>query len=262
MAQVLVDYIQHLWEEGEAKTMASYVVAAVQFERPSLKGNLREAWQLLSLWGRLDQPLRATPLDGSMLLAFCGVLLEWQWRSLALISIVGFCGFLRTGEMFHIRRKHVVLPVKQGQGAVIFLDDTKTAQRNHLMWEKIFIEEQVGIQALRALCHGLSPADHLVAESVQKFRQLWKLVVAHLGLTSFHYLPYSLRRGGATSAYRNGATFDQLMEKGRWKHIQTARLYLDQGLQEAASLTIPAASRPKIRAAQQVFRAAGLGRVE
>ena len=34
-----------------------------------------------------------------------------------------------------------------------------------------------------------------------------KNIVQHLGLEQFHYLPYSLRRGGATSAYKSGATF-------------------------------------------------------
>eukprot|EP00438_Fugacium_kawagutii_P005653 Skav226155 [mRNA] locus=scaffold3275:8981:13610:+ [translate_table: standard] len=259
---VLNDYIQHLWEEGDTKTMASYAVASLQFHKPSLKGNLKGPWRLLSLWSKLEQPLRATPLDPKMLFAFCGTLLQWQWRSLALLSVVGFCGLLRTGEMFHIRRKHVVLPRKKNQGAVIFLEDTKTTQRNQLLWEKVIIEEQLGINALTELCKGKQAETFLVEDSPQKFRELWKSVVSHLGLTEFHYLPYSLRRGGATSAYRNGATFDQLVEKGRWKHIQTARLYLDQGLQEAATLSIPQASSQKIRAAQAVFTAAGLGRVD
>ena len=78
----------------------------------------------------------------------------------------------------------------------------------------------------------------------------------------FHYLPYSLRRGGATCAYRNGLSFDQLMAKGRWRNISTARGYLDQALQEFASISLPPQSLPKIRAAQKAIKAAGLGRVE
>eukprot|EP00438_Fugacium_kawagutii_P020958 Skav211849 [mRNA] locus=scaffold305:925833:932175:+ [translate_table: standard] len=262
LEEVLSDYLQHLWEEGDTRTMGSYAVAALQFHKPSMKGHLKKAWNLLSLWGRLEQPQRATPLDPPMLFAFCGTLIEWQWTSLALLSVVGFSAFLRTGEMFHIRRKHVVLPRQAGQSAVIFLEDTKTSQRNQRMWEKVVLEEQVAINALTRLTENKQPNDLLVKESVQKFRELWKSVVSHLGLTEFHYLPYSLRRGGATSAYRNGATFDQLVEKGRWKHVQTARLYLDQGLQEATTLTVPSASLRKIRAAQRTFKAAGLGRVE
>eukprot|EP00438_Fugacium_kawagutii_P000873 Skav218505 [mRNA] locus=scaffold1564:7454:12902:+ [translate_table: standard] len=262
LEQVLNDYIQHLWEEGDTKTFASYAVAAVQFHKPALKGHLKGPWRLLSLWGKLEQPVRATPLDPEMLFAFCGVLLEWQWPELAYLSVIGFCGLLRTGEIFHLRRKHVVLPQRQSQSAVIFLQDTKTTQRNQLLWEKVILQEQVAVAALRRLCANKAPDDFLTSTSVVKFRELWKLVVSHLGLSSLHYIPYSLRRGGATSNYRQGTTLDQLLEKGRWKHLQTARLYLDQGLQEYASLSIPASTLPKIRAAQRRFKAAGLGRVE
>eukprot|EP00438_Fugacium_kawagutii_P004409 Skav228594 [mRNA] locus=scaffold1161:75892:85912:+ [translate_table: standard] len=192
-----------------------------------------------------------------MLFAFGGTMMEWQWPELAYLSVVGFCGLLRTGEMFHLRRKHVVLPHRKDQGAVLFLEDTKTSQRNHLLWEKVIIEEKVAIACLRRLCDRKRASDLLVSTSVVKYRDIWKQVVTHLGLSCLHYIPYSLRRGGATSNYRQGATLDQLVEKGRWKHIPTARLYLDQGLQEFASLSIPPQAVPKIRAAQRKFKAAG-----
>ena len=83
-----------------------------------------------------------------------------------------------------------------------------------------------------------------------------------LQLTQFHYLPYSLRRGGATCAYREGMSFDLLMAKGRWRNISTARGYLDQALQEYAALQLPPPSLSKIRAAKNVSKAAKLGRVE
>ena len=83
---------------------------------------------------------------------------------------------------------------------------------------------------------GRAPTDFLVTESSAKYRKIWKQVVASLQLEQSNYLPYSLRRGGATSAYRQGATLDELLLKGRWKHVATARLYLDQGLQEFTNL--------------------------
>eukprot|EP00438_Fugacium_kawagutii_P016522 Skav222460 [mRNA] locus=scaffold3319:167084:173482:+ [translate_table: standard] len=254
---LLSAYIERLWEDGDTKTMASYTVAAVQYFQPKLKGQLKQPWKLLSLWSKLEQPRRATPLSPDLLLAVAGQFIAWRWQDLGHLCVVGFCGFLRTGEMFQLRRSHVVLPRSSSQDAVLFIQDSKTAKRNFLQWEKVIISEQVGIRSLRALCAHRRPDDLLVDVTPQKFRDLWHQVIQALGLGSFHYLPYSLRRGGATSAYRNGATFEQLLEKGRWKHLATARLYLDQGLQEYASLTTPPAAHPFIRAAQQSFRSAG-----
>ena len=55
--------------------------------------------------------------------------------------------------------------------------------------------------------------------------------------------------------------FDQLLAKGRWKHVSTARIYLDQALQEYTALVLPPAVSQRVRAANQRF-AAELGRVE
>ena len=256
---ILSDYIERLWEDGDTKSVASYALAALQFHQPTLKGQLRQSWRLLSLWNKLEQPRRATPLDPKLLLGFAGVFLRWQWDDLAHLVVVGFCGLLRTGEMFQLRRQDVVLPRYGHQSAILFLHDTKTAQRNLLTQEKVLITEEMGIYSLRCLCKGKAPGDLLVETTAPRFRTLWKEVVQALKLEGLNYLPYSLRRGAATSAYREGMGFDQLLAKGRWQHIATARLYLDQSLQELAALTIPMAAEPLIRAARTFFLAAKSG---
>ena len=64
-----------------------------------------------------------------------------------------WAGRLRTGEMFQLRRRDVVLPQHSGQSAMVFLHDTKTAQRNFQPSEKVLISEQAGISCLRLLCN-------------------------------------------------------------------------------------------------------------
>ena len=80
-----------------------------------------------------------------------------------------------------------------------------------------------------------------------------------LDVVGLEFRPYSLRRGAATAAYNEGASFDELLEKRRWRHIATARLYLDQALQEYATINLPIQKLPAIRAAQGKFVAAKLG---
>lgn len=40
---------------------------------------------------------------------------------------------------------------------------------------------------------------------------------------------HSLRRGFATSASKNGASFNSIMRHGRWKHDETVRSYIEEG---------------------------------
>ena len=85
---------------------------------------------------------------------------------------------------------------------------------------------------------------------------LWIPGMKLLPISSFHpglFKPYSLRRGGATSAYKNGCPLDTLVSKGRWQHLHTARIYLDTGLQALTSLTLPTASHPCLQAAIRFF---------
>ena len=72
-------YIESLWEDGEGRSAASYIMAAVQFHQPSTKRQLNSSWALVSLWHRLEQPRRATPLNPDLVLAFAGQFLQWGW---------------------------------------------------------------------------------------------------------------------------------------------------------------------------------------
>ena len=58
-------------------------------------------------------------------------------------------------------------------------------------------------------------------------------------LQSFHFKPYSLRRGGATAAFREGATWEQLMETGRWQDVRTLRLYIADAALELSAFATP-----------------------
>lgn len=87
--------------------------------------------------------------------------------------------------------------------------------------------------------------------SAVRFRTLWHRAVAFFLLEDFYILPYSLRRGGATSAFRAGVSFDQLLVRGRWTHQRTARIYLDEALQQSASMTFSASSNARLRWGRQ-----------
>ena len=246
---LMCTYIEQLWEGGEPKSNANYTIAAVQFFHPQLKKRL-----IISVWNKLEQPCRATPLDAELTLSVAGIFMLWQWPELAYLCVVGFSGFLRTGELFKLRRKDVVLATQRDKPCILFLADTKTSQRSVAQQEKVLITDQIAKECLKLLCRSRQLQDPLTSTHPAKFRSLWKEVMHFLKLDEFGYTPYSLRRGGATSAYKQGASLDELLLKGRWKHQATARIYLDQGLQELASLSLPAASRPRLALGTQTFQ--------
>lgn len=65
--------------------------------------------------------------------------------------------------------------------------------------------------------------------SANQFRSMLKLFCSFLHLEPCNFSGYSLRRGGASHAFASGQTLDQLLVKGRWQSVKTARVYLDSG---------------------------------
>ncbi len=247
------EYVEFMWIEGEPKSFANYLVASVQHHIPPSKRHMPRSWRLVATWNKLELPSRATPISPEMLTAMAGVLVEWRWPQVAFLVTVAYSCFLRTGEMFRLRRCHVILPKAPKQPGIIFLEDTKGGQRKQLQWEKVLVYEETAIICLKLLCHGCSQNSLLAPCSMYQFRKLWKDVVNHLQLQHLRIHPYSIRRGGATSAYRRGMSFEELVSRGRWSHIATARIYLDEGLQELASLQLPTATHARLRQYTSIF---------
>ena len=244
------EYIEHLWEEGEPKSTANYTLAAIQFYRPQTKHNLPWAWKLVKVWNAVEFPQRATPLTPQLLMSFAGIAFKWGQTELGWLLVVGFTLFLRTGELLSLKVQDVVL---RGSAGVVYLAPSKGAKRKFLPLERVEVSESICSQALQCLIRGKKPGDFLWSHSRHKFMSLWHDIVFDLELQNCNFFPYSLRRGGASSAYRAGSTLDQLVTMGRWSNVSTARIYLDLGLQALISLTLPAAAQPLFAKARSLF---------
>ncbi len=237
------NFIESLWADGFGKAEGSYLLAALQHMVPSLKNQLPLSWRLMKTWTKNELPTRAVPLGAQSVLAFAGLFWAWEEHALSAGILLAFDLFLRTGELFCIRRSDVeFFP----GGATVQLLETKSSARQ-IHSERMLIWDKTALLALRFLCRGKSPPDRLVDSSAIRFRSLWHRAVAFFLLEDFYILPYSLRRGGATSAFRAGVSFDQLLVRGRWTHQRTARIYLDEALQQSASMTFSASSKARLR---------------
>eukprot|EP00435_Cladocopium_sp_Y103_P030320 s1304_g7.t1 len=212
----VADFVEHLWESGRPKSEASYVLAAIQFFRPQTKHHLVWSWKLVKTWNQVELPTRATPFSAEVLLSIVGQAFHWKQTRMGWLLILGFSAFLRTSELLHLERREVVLPSDgRPQEAVLLLQDTKGTKKNLLPLDKVVLQEKLALQALDYLCRGLQPGDTLSQQSNHQFRTLFRDLLQALQLHNDGYAPYSLRRGGVTSAYRLGIPLDVLVTQGR-----------------------------------------------
>eukprot|EP00435_Cladocopium_sp_Y103_P024382 s733_g6.t1 len=244
------EYVEFLWETGEPKSLANYCLAAIQHFRPQTKHRLPASWKLVKIWNQVEMPVRATPMTPEVMLAFAGVALKWGQPKFAWLLVVGYALFLRTGEMLKLAPGDIALA---GPRAVVFIQGSKGSKRTFLPLERLELEEPTAILALKKLLKGHSTKKPFWDESRRSFMETWHSIAAHLKLPHGLYKPYSIRRGGATTAYKNGCPLDTLVSKGRWQHVHTARIYLDTGLQALAAISLPTASLPCIKTATRLF---------
>ena len=98
-------YISHLWDSGDPLSYGSNCVAAIQHFSPGLKHKLPSSWRLLSAWRKQELPARAPPMPKSVVHAIA----EWGFRNrlpeFALIVLIGWYVFLRTGEFLTLQNR-------------------------------------------------------------------------------------------------------------------------------------------------------------
>lgn len=241
--QRVASYLEELWEQGASKSEASYALASLQFHKPEAKRNIPYCWKLMKAWEKIELPLRAYPMPPDMLPAFAGVLIHWNQPKIAHLIIVGYSLFLRTGELMALKATDVHF--SSHGPPVLFIQGPKGSHHSVHNVEKLVVHERSAVASLRYLCDQKA-AGALCPIAPHKFRELWRDVVNFLGLSQLHLLPYALRRGGATSAFKNGASLDSLLVRGRWKNVSTARIYLDEALMELGQSQISSATKRRL----------------
>ena len=254
--QMIAQFVENLWQEGEAKSVASYTVASVQHFLPEMRNNLRCAWRLVRAWGKLEMPERATPFEPFMLWAFSSWFLEQGHYELAFFLPVAFAALLRTGEFFLLHKGDVTFGPDNSE-AILSLKDTKGVQRRAgPQEERIVLRDKLAIHCLRHLCQHKAPGDKVLNTSATKFREHWLKAVKHFKLEQYHFPPYSIRRGGATWYFRQSNSMDAVVILGRWAQARTARIYIEDAMATLSRLTLPKPVLAKLhkQAAGQVQR--------
>ena len=247
----VAEYIEHLFQEGDTVGMASNALAAMQYFYPESIGKLKYSWKLLGLWRILEPPSQVTPFTNLTVLALAGAALDLGHNDLCALILLGFDRFLRSGELFTLRKSCVSF----GAGKVVItLQSTKTSKRKGID-EMVTVTSPLVIKALTKACKPLRDADLILQRPVSSCRILFKSILDIFELDDGTYNFYSLRRGGATSFFFKSGSMDETIVVGRWEHSSTARIYINQSAASAAEIRYSANQIHRMRTAAAFLKA-------
>ena len=233
---VTSEYLEILWDLGEPKTAATYTLASIHYYLPQLKRKLPRSRQLKAVWDKLELPCQAVPLDLDTLFSIVSYFWFSDQAPIAMACLIAFNAMLRTGELLELR----VGDCSPAPDCwVLQLRSTKAGQRRLLQDESVIIKDSLTIAALTFLTRNKNPGDFLVGVSPHRFRKAWNVMKMHFEISHLKYLPYSLRRGGATWYFNHTGNFSRTMLRGRWQHLKTCKLYIAEAQMTLATLALP-----------------------
>jgi len=223
----LCDFAEALWEEGDSRRTLSYTLSGLSFHVQSLTGRLSASWKLHKIWERTEPAVRTPPLTMAMVRAISGEFLRRGHPRAAFCILVGYHCLLRTGELLGLLVGDIRCTACTTQ---ILLRNTKSGQRLNIQElvpvSDVFLR-QCAQEVLRSSHHG----EIVCGMSSYKFRQVWGDALYRLKIEA-RFLPYGLRRGGATAFFQRTGSFSLTSDRGRWRNERTTRCYVTSALLE------------------------------
>ena len=217
----LCAYNEHLRQDGETKGLAGDTLSGLEYFIKPLRGKVRGAWRVFTAWTKKELPNQAPPLPIGVMFALVGLFFTVDMVGVAAGIALGFHNLLRTGEIFNLRCKDVVLGSKSG---VVMLRQTKKGIPDIVSICDPFVAKVVA----ERLKVG-KPSDYFVDVPPQRGRVLLGVALLFLGLEDCEFRWYSLRRGGATHWFQKTGSMDSTLKRGRWEAPRTAKLYITEG---------------------------------
>ena len=85
------------------------MLSGIQHFLPRCRKKLVAAWRLYGAWNRLEYPARAPPMDRVLMLCVAGRFWRRGHRRSALMIVLAFHCYVRTGEFLRLRKRHVAV---------------------------------------------------------------------------------------------------------------------------------------------------------
>ena len=228
--ELVLNYIQDLYDEAEGRTRAEATLYGITFYLPGMKGRFPRSKQALRGWAKATPAVSHPPLSWELACAVAAKMAatRGQYRH-AVGVLLSFDCFLRVSEMCGLQREDVADAGDKRMGALhtgmlLRIGRAKTGAN-----QTVRVHDPAVQALLRGVVRATPPRQPLFPFKPAAFRLEFHRACAALRLSD-RYVPRSLRHGGATHWHNNlGRTMEDIMHRGRWVSSKAARLYIQQG---------------------------------
>ena len=240
--ELCCDYVEHLYDTHQSRSKASNTLFGIKFFLPGARRRLHRTTLALRGWERLHPSVSYPPLTWELACAMAVKATKAGFSAVGLGIVLQFDCLLRISELVALRRQDVVFegdPTQPAEfkGALLCLRHTKTGRD-----QSVTVQDPDVLRLLRQHCDSLPRDDSpLFPFRADHYRRIFKRVAASLGLSP-RYVPHSCRHGGATRLFQqNPLALETIKRRGRWKSLESAKRYIQQGVMLLTTVTVPRA---------------------
>ena len=141
------------------------------------------------------------------------------------VAVCGFNCFLQTSELLALQFCHL-LPNHSKPEIAVVIPFPKTSNGNA---QVLLVKDDRIWQLACALKKRRAFTAPLWAGSPIQCRTTWPRLLECQDIRPDDYIPYGIRRGGATWFFLETFSLDATLARGRWATFKTARSYIDDG---------------------------------
>lgn len=225
---LLSTYIDHCFATNGSYDYACQTVFGLIYRCPRLRLKLGEARLRLRGWKRLYKAKSHPPITWEITVVFSATLAKWGYHPQAIACLLAFDCYLRIGELTRLQYSDVVMPNDPRTGSAfksmaLRLAITKTGPNQ---WVSLRNDQVKNALLTYLRSYPFLSTSPIFPFSPNNFRYLLREVASAVGLGHVPYVPHSFRHGGATCDFLRGNTIEQIMFRGRWVSMESARRYI------------------------------------
>ena len=249
---LILEFMDELFFRGHPVEDGQKLIAAIKHTFPQYgRGgplHLARAERALRGWSRHSPTRVRAPMPVQIMAAMVGYMLTrgWVWAALALV--VGFVTYLRPGELFGLKQKHLIPSFPSAGlvhwGIVYRLIEDNQPTKTGEFEEAVLLDGQWSpwLGAILAGLHSrLRPEDSLwTGLSSETMVNMFRVTTQKLHITVLNLEWYCVRHGGASfdAAFKHRAA-EEIQKRLRHSSINTVRRY-----EKAAKISAELAKAP------------------
>eukprot|EP00971_Amphidinium_carterae_P289192 5742148-Amphidinium_carterae.2 len=234
----LAEYILVMKECGLGRSAMSTLVSALQKAHPEKRYKI--SWKVLDAWARKEPSVQAPALPIYVCMALVTALHVSGHESSALALLWCFSGLLRIGEALALSCADVLV---DRTCVVLILQRSKRGVQ-----ERIDIADPLVARWTLSFARKWPAQVHepfLGRHSYSLVRTQLDRIASALGLANLHVTTHSFRRSGASHLHKCGIPIADILLRGRWVSVSTAKEYVRRG--DVAALELSASLPPALQ---------------